>query len=466
MPSLFARVFRIVFSAVAVALLLSSLPGLLYAQQAEEPSSLTLQQAVQIALEKNPERKAALAGTRAASAGVQEARSHLLPDIAFAETATRGDDPVYVFGSKLRQQRFATGDFALNLLNTPTPFGNFATRFGGTWNLFDSFASWHAVHRAERMEEAAGHQLERTDQEIIFRVVDSCYHVLLAKKQVEVAEQAMKTAQAVLARSKSRFESGVAVEADYLSARVRIAARQQDLIRARNDLALAGAELSTAMGVSTENAFEPAEALAERSLPAGSLEEAENQALQLRPELKRIRSEEVAQNEAIAAAKSSFGPRVSAFAGWETDNPTFVGGGGGNNWLAGIEVRFDLFQGGGKRAQLSRERAMQERVEAAYESAANAIRLEVRRAYYNLDTARQQIEVARAAIAQAKESLRIDQDRYEAGLLTIADLLGAEESARRSQTDYWEAVYRYHMSYANLELASGTISPHSLVVTP
>ena len=64
------------------------------------------------------------------------------------------------------------------------------------------------------MKDAAGHQLERTDQEIIFRVVDSYYGVLLARKQLEVAEQSMKTAQAILDRSKDRFESGVVVESD------------------------------------------------------------------------------------------------------------------------------------------------------------------------------------------------------------------------------------------------------------
>ena len=56
------------------------------------------------------------------------------------------------------------------------------------------------MDRAERVKDAAGHQLERTDQEIIFHVVDSYYAVLLAKKQLEVAEQAMKTAQAILDR--------------------------------------------------------------------------------------------------------------------------------------------------------------------------------------------------------------------------------------------------------------------------
>ena len=90
-----------------------------------------MQQAVHIALEKNPLRKAAIADTRAASADVREARSFLMPQLTFSETATRGNDPVYVFGSKLRQQRFTTADFALNQLNTPLPFGNFSTRFGG-----------------------------------------------------------------------------------------------------------------------------------------------------------------------------------------------------------------------------------------------------------------------------------------------------------------------------------------------
>jgi outer membrane protein len=453
-------------NASLVSVLLLSIPGLLFAQQAQQPSPLTLQQAVNIALEKNPERKAALADTKVASADVKEARSFLLPHVTFSETATDGDDPVYVFGSKLRQQRFTTADFALNVLNTPTPFGNFATRLGGTWNLFDSFASWRAVDRAERVEDAAGHRLERTDQEIVFHVVDSYYAVLLAKKQLDVGDQAMRTAQAILDRSKNRFESGVVVESDYLSAQVRLATRKQELIRAQNNLALARAQLSTTMGVSTEAEFDPTDTLAERSLPATSLEEAEKQAITMRPDLKRVSSEEAAQRQSVSIAKSAFGPRVKAFADWEADNPTLAAGGGGNNWLAGIEVQFDLFQGGAKRAQLAHERAMEEKVSAVKEMATDAIRLEVRRAYYDLDAARQQVEAVRTAIAAAQESLRINQDRYDSGLSTITDLLAAEEAARRSQTDHWEAVYRYYTEYASLELASGTLSPQSPVVTP
>jgi len=372
-------IFRWPWGAAMAALLAFFIPVVTPAQDAQHPSPLTLQQAATIALEKNPQRKAALAETKAAAADIREARSFLLPHVAFSETATRGNDPVYVFGSKLRQHRFTTADFAPNLLNTPTP---------------------------------------------------------------------------------------VAVQSDLLNAQVRLAARRQELIRAQDNLSLSHAELARAMGISADKEIEPVDTLTERSLPETSLEELEKQATEKRPDLKRIQSEEAAQQQSVAIAKSSFGPRVSAFADWEADNPTFVSGGGGNNWMAGIEVRMDLFEGGARRAKLQRERAMQEKVAALKTVATDAVRLEVRRAYYDFDAAQQQVEVAKAAIAQAEESLRITQNRYESGVTTIIDLLSAEEAASRSQTDYWQTVYRYQTSYANLELATGTLNTQSSVVTP
>jgi len=455
------------FFKVVLSLAVAWLPLMAASAQPEaQPSPLTLQQAVNVALEKNPQRKAAIADTKAASAEVREARSFLLPHLSFSETATRGDDPVYVFSSKLRQQRFTAADFALNKLNTPQPFGDFTTRFGGSWNLFDSFATWHGVSRAKHLNEAVKHQLDRTNQEIVFRVVTSYYDVLLAAKQLEVADQSAKTAQSIMDSSQARFESGLAVESDLLTAKVRRAARQQEVIRARNTLEVARAQLNTAMGIPIESPHRFTEGLAEYLLPIPALQDVENQALTNRPDLKRIASEEAAQRQSVSMAKSSFGPRVNAFAGWEMDNPRFIAGGGGNHWMGGIEVQFDIFQGGAKRAALSRQRALEEKLVAMKQGASDAVRFEVRRAYYDVDASRQQIEVARAAIAQAQESLRINQDRYNGGLTTITDLLGAEDAARRSQTDYWEAIYHFRTSYANLELASGNLNPQSPVVMP
>ena len=433
--------------------------------QTAPPASLNLPQALDIALEKNPWRKAALAETRASSAEIQSARSFLFPRLTFSETATRGNDPVYVFGSKLRQRRFTDADFALNKLNSPLPFGNFNTRFSGSWNLFDSFASWHGVKRARLMNDAAMYQVTRTEQEITFRVIRSYHQALLAHKRLEVSEQGVKTAQAIVDRSQARFDSGLAVEADLLTAKVRWAGRRQELIRARNELDMARVQLNAEMGLPVELTFDLTEVPA-KELPVPLLAELESRGLDHRPDLKRAAVEETAQMHSVAIAKSSFGPQVNAIAGWELDNPTFLAGNGGNDWQAGIEVKFDLFQGGAKRAELSRQRALEGKAAAMKQVAYDRVRLEVRQAYYEAEASRQQIEVAQAAIAQARESLRINQDRYGSGLTTITDLLGAEDDARRSQTDYWEAVYHFRTSYANLELATGTLNTQSAVVTP
>ncbi len=428
-------------------------------------NALTLEQAVATALEKNPVRKAAMFNQKAAAAGVNESRAALLPQITFAEGYQRGNDPVFVFGERLRQGRFTTADFALNRLNRPLPFGNFATRFSGAWQLFDSGVNWLRLAQARQMSQAAQRQLERTEQELVFRVVDAYTGLLLAARQLQVADDAVKTSQSILERSQARFQSGMVVESDLLSAQVDNAARRQELIRARNAVQLARASLNHELGVPIDTEYQPAEILAERPLPSPTQAELERRALDRRPDLAGANLQSAVQNNAVKLAKASFGPRVNGFANWETDNP-HLSGGGGNNWTAGVEVQVDLFSGGAKVARLQRERALADAAAANRDALASGVRLEVRKAYLDYDSARQQLDVARAAVQQAKESLRISQNRYDGGLTTITDLLRTEEASLRAQTDYWQAVYRLQTSYAGLELATGTLDINSPVVKP
>ena len=163
-------------------------------------------------------------------------------------------------------------------------------------------------------------------------------------------------------------------------------------------------------------------------------------------------------------AKGAFAPRLNVYGSWETDSPS-PGWNGGNNWIAGAELQFDLFDGDSKRAHLAAEKAMQEKVAAMRDAFRDQIRLQVRKAYYEYDAARQQEDVARSAIAEADESLRINQNRYDGGLTTISDLLRVEEAAHRAKADYWQAIYRVATSYAGVELATGSLSPSSPAVT-
>lgn len=444
---------------------LTVLLGLAAGLHAQTKEPLGLDRAVAIALEKNPVRKAALADTKAAAAETRVARSTLLPRIMFSESAVRSNDPVFVFGTKLRQQIFTAADFDLNTLNRPTPITNVSSRFSGQWTLFDSRQSWLGMSRAKFMQQASTQQLERADQELVFQVVNAYYGALLAARQLEVAEQSSRTAEAIEQRSRARVESGLAVDSDLLSAQTQVATRKQEEIQARNNLAMARTQLAITMGLSGDSSFDLQEPQEAATMYSASPAEFETQALTQRPDLKRVRLEESAQGKSVAMAQAAFGPRVNAFGSWQTDNPT-VSLTGANNWTAGVELQFDLFAGGSKLAQLNRERANQERAAALRQAFEDKIRLEVRRAYYDADAARQQVDVAQSAVKQAEESLRIQQNRYESGLSTVTDLLRVEEAAHRARSDYWNAKYRTATSYAALELATGTLTPSSPAVKP
>ncbi|HET7872345.1 MAG TPA: TolC family protein, partial [Terriglobales bacterium] len=172
-----------------------------------------------------------------------------------------------------------------------------------------------------------------------------------------------------------------------------------------------------------------------------------------------------AQEAGVQAAKSAFGPRLNVFAAGQADNVNFFGN-GGNNWTAGAELQFDVFSAGQKKARVQREQAGLDRAQSLKQAAEDGVRLDVRRAWYDFDSARQSVEINRLAAQQAEEALRIVNNRYQAGMTTITEMLRSEDASRTARVNYWEAVYRMSSSYAALELAMGTLNSQSSVVTP
>jgi outer membrane protein TolC len=421
---------------------------------AQEP--LTLRQAIDRALGQNPGAAVARADGQEAKAAASLARTQLLPQLNFTEDISRGNDPVYVFGTRLRQRQFTQADFTLDALNFPQPIGNFATRFSGSWTVFDSFKTQKEIHRADLFKQSASSSARAVDQQIVFRVVGAYQSVLYAQREINVAQHEQETAEALLNSVEEHVKAGLAVESDRMSALVNGSARKQELIAAQGDLELAWAELSEAMGVPDLKASElkPIEA---HTFPQQPLEEEIATAAKTRPDLIALGQVQSAQASAVGAAKSDFGPRVSTYGNWEEDRTSFTGS-GGNNWMAGAQISIDILPIG-KRAQLARESAAKQKIDAQLLASQLHVRTEVNQAHIHLQTAELSLETARAAMDQSAESLRILKNRYGAGLATITDLLRAEDAERQSQSNYWHAVYGNAMAYAEVLYATGTLTP-------
>ena len=421
---------------------------------AQEP--LTLRQAINQALGQSPEAAIARAGNLDARASATLARTALFPQLTFTEDISRGNDPVYAFGTRLRQRQFTQADFALNALNFPQPIGNFSTRFSGQWLAFDSFKTQKEIHRADLFKQSSSSSAMAVDQQIVFRVVGAYQQVLYAQREIAVAQHEQETAAALLSSVEEHVKAGLAVESDRMSAQVNGSARKEELIAAQGDLELAWAALREAMGVPDLKATE-LKPIEPHSFPKGILEEEMATAAKTRPDLRALGQAQSAQGSALGAAKSDFGPRVSAYGSWEEDQSS-IGGSGGNNWVAGVQISIDILPIG-KRAQLARESAKKQKIDAQVAATQQHLRLEVSQAHIHRQTAALQLETAHAALDQSAESLRILKNRYGAGLATITDLLRAEDAERQSQSNYWHAVYGNAMAYTELLYATGILTP-------
>jgi outer membrane protein TolC len=321
---------------------------------------------------------------------------------------------------------------------------------------FDSFKTQKQIHRADLFKQSASSSAKAVDQQIVFRVVGAYQQVLYAQRAIDVAQHQQETAAALLSSVDDHVKAGLAVESDRMSAQVNVAARKQELIAAQGDLELAWASLREAMGAPElkESELKPIEP---HTFPQGALEDEITTAVKTRPDLLALGQAQSAQASAVSAAKSDFGPRVSAYGNWEEDRTSFVGT-GGNNWVAGMQINVDILPMG-KRAQLARESAAKQKIDAQVAATQQHLRLQVNQAHIHRKTVELSLETARAAMSDSAESLRILKNRYSAGLATITDLLRAEDAERESQSNYWHAVYGNAMAYSELLYATGTLTP-------
>jgi len=459
-----ASVSLALFALPVLTALLVTLPCAGQTASTSAPGPLSLEEAVEVALKNNPTIREADAYADAAQHGIKVAEAGYLPQVNFSEGFTRGNNPVYVFGSLLMQRQFTANNFDLGLLNTPPPLDNFRTAFTASAPLYDFGRTSRRVNNARLGARGSQEASHRTRQEVIFEVIKAYLNNLLAREHVQVAQAAVKMTQADLGRARSRQEQGLAVPSDMLSAQAQLAQAQEDLIRAKNAVEIAQATLNVAMGLPEDATTQVVGKIAETKFQSQNLSNLQAEALKARPDYLQVLLGVQQAHNGASSARGEFMPRIDLLGSWETDNQTFAAR-GGNNWTAGAMLTFNIFNGGARRAQVAESRARERQAEAMRSRMESIVRLQVREAYLNLNAASQRVEVSRDAASQALESLRILRNRYEAGLATIMDVLMVETMQTSAQNNHLNALYDYRLADAALELATGELSPNSPAVT-
>ncbi len=418
---------------------------------------LTLAEAVCLSLKENPGLKAAGMEVPAAEAELAKARARFLPRLDATETYTYSDSPSQVFMSKLNQRRFTDQDFLLNNLNEPSPYGNFRTGLALSQPVFQAGEAYLGYQQAKLKRDMASALVLSRRQELVFMVTRAYFGLQLAREKHRVVSQAVKTARVHRELVQDRFDAGGVIKADVLSAEVHLAKLRQEELTAASQVRISQSALDTAVGV-PGTASRPLSPSPEEPapLPPG-LEALQKVAQDNRPDLKHLElAARVAQKE-YTKARLNYLPRARVVVGYDVDQRNLFGSNADSFTVMAL-LNFNLFNGLADLARVRETRAREAQARELRRELLDRIRHQVTEAVLSLKTAHERYQVARAAVAEAKESLRLIRLRYGEGLTILVDLLTAEDAAKEAELNQLAALFDTHIAQAGMELALGTLT--------
>ena len=417
--------------------------------------SLTLEQAVDIAVKNNPGLKASDAQIDAADAAVLRSASGFLPKVTASETWSKTDNPLMVLGTKLNQEIVSPADFNPAAMNSPEPIANYNTRLAVMQPLFNGGKEYIGRAQAKLAKEASVQDRERARQETVYNVIKAYYGLMVAKEYNRVAVQSLETSEANVKLADARYRAGAVLQSDLLRAKVQLAEVKEMMTRSENGIRLAQAALNFAMGVPQGTEYDIAGSLAAQALK-GDVTAALSEAAARRPDLIAMDLNRQNAEKSISQARTDYLPSLNLMGqvDWNSDR---VAGGDAKSWAVMAVLQWNLFDGLVTRSKVKEAVATSSRMKSLEEQTQAAVELQARQAFYNVTASLDRIAASASSVQEAEEGLRIVQKRYETGMTPFVDVLGAESALIRARTNALQALYDNNVAHAELKLAKGTL---------
>jgi outer membrane protein len=407
---------------------------------------LSLDQAILTALQGNPDIEMALARVRQAHAVIDEANAAFWPTISVYGEYLQGDAPSSYLFKTIDQRKLPPG---VNF-NAPGWFENYEVGLQARINLFKGGRDLLQRRMAETGLQI--HELDRQSIEnaLVESVIHAYFQVLAARDYVDIAEHSVETVEEQKRVVEVRYRAGGALRSDLLSLEVRYAQAREALVRAENNHALSLVALAILLSLDPDTPLRLAEGEGLRRAFPGDYATGLAQALANRPELRKARYQVVQRYMALDMARSEYLPRVDAQAKFYMDDPDARFETSRDNWIAGIILNWDVFTGFSTRAKVDQARSALEEMLAYDRKTTQTIQLDLKSAYLGLAEAEARIEVTRASVAQAEESLSLVKREYEGGSATVTRYLEAELALNRARILARTAHYDKEKSLASV----------------
>ena len=396
---------------------------------AQEPITITLQQAVQLGLERNPTLLTAENSAELSSLTVRQQRMQLLPSLNVTSSTQQS------YGRTFNQDEG-------RILNQTTQ--SFNGGLSSNVVLFNGLSNLASLRQARLTESANLSDLDRARQTVVFTVLSGYLTIVEQQEQLRVQQENLASVEALEAQIQAYVDAGVRPISDLYQQQAVTANTRLQLVQARRSVELARMSLLRILQLDpSEEYIFPAPELTEPSVIDGGvdLDQLTQQALSRRPDVAAAEARVMAADQAVRIASGSRWPALSLTLGYnsgynsssETDFFDQLDERRGGS--VGVNLSLPIFDRASSSIAKQRGRIQAENARVSLEGARQGVAIEVRTAFLDLEYAEEQLRQAEAQLRAAELGLEASQERYNVGATTFVELSQARAAQVRAASD-------------------------------
>ena len=323
-------------------------------------------------------------------------------------------------------------------------------------NVSAKVLDWNArrnLKSARANEEASQLSVQAARDLVVEAVADAYLGVIADASRVESIKARVETDQALYKRAADQKTAGLAAGIDVLRAQVQLKSEQQSLLAQQNQFEKDKLALGRIIGLAPAQVFQIADTAPFSPVSGIAQDEALRTALAQRPDyLSAKRTVEAAQ-QALAAAQAEWYPTADVSGYYGDAGPTLANSHGVFVFTGALN--FNIFNGGRIRADIDKARAALKDRSDELASQGAQIEVDVRNAFLDLQSAADQVAVARDNLGLANQTLEQARDRFTSGVTDNIEVVQAQGSVAVANDNLISALYAHNLAKVSLAKAMG-----------
>ena len=425
--------------------------------------ALTLQQAEQTALRNQPNVRAARGLQEAAEGRVEEARAGYLPQLtvtgSYERTTGNFATRPGVLPTSLTTSGMGGGS-GTAVMAGATPiswdpkYNYFQLNAGASQLLYDFGQTSHRWAAAGASRDAATDNTRTATLQTLLNVRRAYFAARANRDLVAVADETVRNQEKHVEQTQAFVRTGIQPDINLATVKTALANAKVQLVTARNNFAVAEAQLSQAMGVSVSEMYTLSDEqlppiAGEAGEPASLVEHAEKN----RPEIASLTTQRRAQELTLSSLKGAYGPSLSAIA-----NISEVGVAADSlapNWYVGLGLTWNILRGGLTRGQIREANGTLENLVGQEQALRLQVQVDVEQGRLGVQAAKATISAADEALVNARSQLTLAEKRYEHGLGSAVELSDAQVAYTTAEAQVVQSKFNLASARAQLLAALG-----------